>query len=396
MLVSQAWRDIINATPQLWTTLRIRHPRHFANPDRLLQQLKKSGECPLDVILKVPLGVTELQPTLALLHNHVRRFRVLNIDVPTPDIVDIIPPSIALTVGMSSGNAAPRLEELQIAIDDMEHMPTNEEQSYFEYAFHPTPRLRRLTFSPLRTPPPSSKFLSTVTALAIISGPEEPPTPVEQMLDTIAAIPHLETLEYSGYHIFSYQSTHSLEYPRIVPLPYLEAADVTVPGCGLDILQCLAVPNLRSLRLDGWRDEDFAEPWIDGNLTDVSASLKRLPQRAPCIRRLDLHRIEYLEAETFAWLFNQTDFARLEELRIEGSAITDTAFTRSLSHGPRLRRLELRNCEHVTGSALMSYMEARQLSGDGDFRLLLSGCLGVDAECLAQLSRLVTVDDADN
>jgi hypothetical protein len=62
-------------------------------------------------------------------------------------------------------------------------------------------------------------------------------------------------------------------------------------------------------------------------------------------------------------------FLRLEELHIEGSANTDTAFTQTSTHGPRPRRLELRGCENITGSALVAYVDVRKLSGH-DFRLV--------------------------
>ncbi|KAF8483245.1 hypothetical protein JB92DRAFT_3031917 [Gautieria morchelliformis] len=393
MRVCQFWRDIAKATPQLWTHLHIGHPHQFADPTGLWQWLKKSGECPLDVILNIPLGVVDLRPTLVLLPGHVRRFRVLNIEVPTSGIADTIFSSIALSEGRCNGNTAPLLEELCITIEDMSDTLVDEDQDYFEHAFYPSPRLRRLTISPLRLPAPSSKLLSTVSALMIVSGPDDQVTPIEGALNTIAAIPHLKYLKYSGYHFFSFQTSHSLDYPRVDVLPHLEEVDVTVPGCGLDILQCLEAPALRCVRLDGSREDGYAEDWHDEGVTNVSASLKRLPQRAPRIQRLDLHRIEELKADTCEWLFSQTDFAHLQELRIEGSTLTDAAFTQSSSLGPCLHRLELIDCEDITGNALIAYIEARQLSGHaGDLQLLVSGCPGVEDKHLAELSRFVTVE----
>jgi hypothetical protein len=167
------------------------------------------------------------------------------------------------------------------------------------------------------------------------------------MLNTIPAIPHIQDLKYSRYDVFSYQPTYSLDYPRLIPLPHLEVADVTVPGCGLNILQCFEAPALRSVRLDGWREYDYAEEWVDVGYTPVSASLKRLPQRAPNIRRLDLHCIEFLRPDTYDWLFSQTDFGHLEELRIEGSTITDTAFIQSCARGCQSMHLDSNNVSEM-------------------------------------------------
>ncbi|KAF8521990.1 hypothetical protein JB92DRAFT_2888694, partial [Gautieria morchelliformis] len=244
MLVSSSWRNMANATPQLWRHLHIRRPHQFADPAGLWKRLEKSGQCPLDVVLKVPPGVIDLQPTLALLHHHVRQFRVLDIDVPDPKIADTILPSLALSDGTSRGNPASLLEELRISIYEDPHASPDEHKLYFEHAFYPAPRLRNITLSALRLPPPSSKFLSTVATFAITTGTEDESPSVLSMLDSIEGVPHLKYLKYTGYEFFSYQNTYSLNHPRIVLLPHLEVVDVIVPGCGLDILQCLEAPSL--------------------------------------------------------------------------------------------------------------------------------------------------------
>jgi hypothetical protein len=116
------------------------HPHQFADSARLLERLKKLGEITLHVLLKVSLGFTELWPTLAL-HDHVRRFRILNIDVPTYNMVDTILSFITLSGGISTGNPAPLLEGLRIAIDNMnaEDMPASKDQPFFEHALYPSP-----------------------------------------------------------------------------------------------------------------------------------------------------------------------------------------------------------------------------------------------------------------
>ncbi|KAF8509452.1 hypothetical protein JB92DRAFT_2946653 [Gautieria morchelliformis] len=334
---------------RLWTHLHTGHPHQFADPTGLWQWLGKSGECSLDVVLKIPLGVTDLRPTLVLLHGHVRRFRVLNIDAPTSGIADATFSSIALSEGKCNGNTAPLPEELCITIDEV------------------------ITISSLRIPAPSSKLLSTASALMAVSGPDDQVTPIEWVLNTIAAIPHIKYLKYSGYHFVSFQTSHSLDYPQVKARPHLEEVDVTAPGCGFDILRCLEAPTLRSVCLDGSREDGYAEDWNDEGVANESASLKRLPQRAPRIQRLDL------------------------QLRIEGSTMTDEAFTQSSSLGPCLHRLELIDCDNITGNALIAYIEARQLSGHaGDFQLLVGGCPGVEDKHLAKVSLFVIVEGVDN
>jgi hypothetical protein len=391
--VCRAWREIANATPQLWTHVRITKPYQFAEPAGLSQWLKRSGECALDVAIMVPAEVTDLHPTLALLRGSVSRFRHLSIRVPNPDIIETVVTSIALSEP-TSGNPAPILEELHFAVEEVPVPGLHTRVPYFEYAFNPAPRLRRLTLPAERLPAPSSRLLSTISYLGIVGAPECQPPDVETMLDIITAVPRLRSFRYAGVDVLSFQPTFSLDYPRIVEVPYLQEIDVTVPGCGLDIIQLLHAPNLRSVRLDGWREHDFAQEWEDGDDTPVSASLKRLPQRAPCIRSIDICFLEFLQPETFEWLLNQTDFAQLEELLIEGSTITDAALTHSGKHRPHLRRLELRDCENITGIGLMAYIKDRQSIGLENLELLVDGCLGVTEDHLIQLSQLVNIQSS--
>jgi hypothetical protein len=242
------------------------------------------------VLLKASLGLTELWPTLALFHDHVRRFRILNIDVRTYDMVDTTFSAIAISRDIPNGNPAPLLDELRIAIN--RNTVDTEEQSYFEHAFYPSPRLHTLTVPSLKVPLSLSKFLSTVVALTIICQHNDDTSQfVGIALDTMETIPHLEfpnssgtehfqvqdisSLDYphvvslshlevadvtiphlefpnsSGTEHFQVQDISSLDYPHVVSLSHLEVADVTIPGPGLDILHCFQALTLRSVLLDG-------------------------------------------------------------------------------------------------------------------------------------------------
>ena len=69
----------------------------------------------------------------------------------------------------------------------------------------------------------------------------------------------------------------------------------------------------------------------------------------------------------------------------------DTALEKAVRHGP-LRRLELRSCSNVTGSALEDYITSRHFSVPEDFQLVISACPGVTGWDLAKLSQLVDVE----
>lgn len=75
--------------------------------------------------------------------------------------------------------------------------------------------------------------------------------PVEKLLPTVEAIPHRKQLRYNGNDTFSYSPLNGLNFPYIT-FPHLELVDLSVPACGLDILESLAAPNLKYVRLDGY------------------------------------------------------------------------------------------------------------------------------------------------
>jgi hypothetical protein len=168
--------------------------------------------------LTIPHKVPELGPTLALLHDHARRFRVLRVNATRPDIMDTI------LLSISEGNPTSLLEKLKFVIEPEEGiyddepeepMPLDPRQPFLEHAFYPAPRLWKLALSALRLPLPSSKLLSTVTSLTITAraGDDDEQPSVERMLDIIEATPHLESLKYYGCDLYSHQPTYTLNFP---------------------------------------------------------------------------------------------------------------------------------------------------------------------------------------
>jgi hypothetical protein len=158
-------------------------------------------------------------------------------------------------------------------------------------------------------------------------------------------------------------------------LPHLEEVDITVPGCGLDILQCLEAPTLRSVRLDGSREDGCAEEWHDEVLLCLHHSSACLSNHGAFRSSISIALRSCDRTHTIC----QTDFTYLEELRIKGLTITDEAFAQPSSHSHCQRRLELIGCEGITASGLIAYINARQPSVRAeDFQLLVSGCPGVE------------------
>jgi hypothetical protein len=60
------------------------------------------------------------------------------------------------------------------------------------------------------------------------------------------------------------------------PYDILISADISVPGCGLDIPRKLYARLLTNVRFDGWRKEYFGEDWVDTLTKSISKSLRLL------------------------------------------------------------------------------------------------------------------------
>lgn len=385
LLVSRCWRNSAYACPSLWHYVRILHSHQLASPDALSAFLERSKGHHLHVKLRITSQSVDLTPTLSLLHTNVHRFRVLSIDAPTMYHTDFIISYLSLTKTFI-GNPAPKLETLTATFS--EDPKTLTAVSYFENAFYPTPRLKQLALPALRLPSPSSGLLLTVTSLTIsgVCGHSS----VVKMLDTISATNCLTFLKYFGPEVYSYQKTSSVDYPRIIKLLHLSHLDVTVPGCGLDILLRIEAPALHSVRLDGRADD--IEEWEDSEETPVSDGLRRLSQRSPSIQSIEMCHIPYLPPETFSRAIHQADFLQLENLVIKGGSLDDESLTLPGSDNTSLTKLQLQDCQNITGDVLVSWSERQNFAACNGFTLRMSGCPGILEEHLVKMGQIITVE----
>jgi hypothetical protein len=120
----------------------------------------------------------------------------------------------------------------------------------------PSTHAPRLTV-PVRT----ALHVLSLTSLTVDVMPFYWQTPVDEIMDILDTTKDLLRFTYRGTDVFSYNGTARLDHPRIVSMPHLISADVSAPGCGLDILRALDAPFLTNARFDGWRDERFTEDW---------------------------------------------------------------------------------------------------------------------------------------
>ncbi|KAF8963858.1 hypothetical protein BDZ97DRAFT_1758244 [Flammula alnicola] len=90
--------------------------------------------------------------------------------------------------------------------------------------------------------------------------------------------------------------------------------------------------------------------------------------------------------EDYRYILSGEGFTNLEELVLDSMDITDDALTAGAGGPSSLKRLELRNCKHITGAGLLHFAQPRS----SDFLLSLEACQGVTKKDIETLSILRT------
>ena len=371
--MSQVWRQV--------ALVVFDNEKHFLDLARTRIQLSNSGNQPLDVRIKLSTDVKDTTPTANLLREHISRLQTLDIRVPTYET------AASLVSSIGEGKPAPLLERLDIVVEQnlSMHHPAF---TALPNAFYPCPRLTHLTIPGMPLPVRTAPHFLSLTSLTIDSMPFYPDIDIENIMDILASTKDLLHFTYRGRDVFSYNITSNLDYPRIVSMPHLISADVSAPGCGLDILRALNAPLLTNARFDGWRDEEAAEEWVDSLTKPISASLRRISERSPNLTRLELRSTVMLNpGDDYQWLMSDNAFPQLEVMRLDAADITDSALLLGACGMGSLKRLELRACEGVSGDGVLKFAEGR----NQNFELLIDACPGVKPEDLAKLSKLVKV-----
>jgi hypothetical protein len=171
-------------------------------------------------------------------------------------------------------------------------------------------------------------------------------------------------------------------------MPHLISADVSVPGCGLEILCKLDAPLLTNVRFDGWRMENFGEKWEDTLTRPISRALRVLSKRSPNLTHLELCSTEmHKPFNDYQWLMSNTAFPRLEVLRLCASDITDITLRLGAGKVRSLKRLELIACQGVSVNGILEFAKGRKQG----FELLIDACSGVKQEDIPKLTKFANV-----
>ena len=368
--------------------------KHFGIRDltHKLKWLKDLGDQPLDVHIRVPPNVNlkDSSPFVGL-RWCVSRFQRLCIRAPKHETAD------TLVNLIGEGTAAPLLERLDILVEKESSKPS----PVFTpnpNAFYPCPRLKHLTIPGFPLPSFNSPHFINLTSLTINAVPfhydDMYLNNTNRILDILDSTKNLHHFTYVDQDV---SNRLRLTKSRTISMPHLLSVDVSVPGCGLDILCVLDAPFLTNVRFDGWRNKKFTENW-NKSLTEpmISASLRQLSERSPNLTHLELRcTVMHNPHDDYLWLMSDdatssttgSAFPRLEVLRLYATDITDKFLRFGAGKMVSLKRLELLACMGVSGKGILKFVEGR----NRDFELLIEACPGVTQEDLEKLAEIVNV-----
>lgn len=372
MRVSQIWRRVAAST----NLVVFNEKKQFGDLERT--RLMLSGDQALDVQINVSTEVKFAPRTAKLLREHVSRIQTLNIRVPTDET------AVTLVSAIGEGNSAPLLERLDI------HLEQEDSNYYPKFislpnSFYPCPRLRHLTIPGIPLPVPTAPHFKSLTSLTIDATPFYYAMDLEGVLDILDSTKELQHFAYLGQDVFNYFRLKS----RDISMPHLVSANVSVPGCGLDIFCKLDAPRLTNVLFDGWRKERFAEEWVSTLTAPISKSLRILSERSRNLTHLELRSTQmYKPSDDYDWLMSYDAFGRLEVLRLYATDIADSNLQFVGKYGlVSLKRLELLACKGVSGDGILKFAKTRKQ----DFELLIDACPGVKPKDLTELRKWVKV-----
>jgi hypothetical protein len=212
--------------------------------------------------------------------------------------------------------------------------------------------------------------------------------PIDRIISFFSSTPALQHFVYKGCGQ-SYKIVTDLNAPYVVHLPDLITVDITAPGSGGDILCRINVPALTDAHLDGFLAHNFEGPQEGFPAESLTETVLLLSMRTRNLRCLTLEHMEILETPgCFEMIFNDVSFPQLEEVLLIMTDITDEALMNARRNSG-LKKLELRDCEWVTGTGLLEFVRRR----GSDFSLSLQGCrnLNITQEDMDAISEMIKV-----
>ncbi|KAF7365267.1 hypothetical protein MVEN_00398500 [Mycena venus] len=402
--VSKLWREVVQSSPRIWQQLYLNDRSTITSARRQAELwMQKVYPLTFDVHLDVSQSSGLVLPLLSPLLPKLNCWRHFTMTGKREESIDL------------SGTLPEYVDPLVIAIQDPDQIDPEEEEGY---------GLPRLTFTssspdsewftmnaPYLAPLHFTTIVMTEYSLTILTQPRA-------VLGFLAACPALQVFFFTGWQHDDERLHSPLPVARLPSLRSLHLRST----CGTrSLLSHIDAPALIELHLSHlnvdfqlagavaehgylWEDgdsEDEANDFSRSKFSDhaTGMGLRRLLLRSnPPLRVLDMDWSD-MRTKDFTWVFGRLE--KLESFFIEASDMSDKVIEllRPFRTGPpringrqqvrvrlpRLKSLELSNCNELSGDALLSVLSERikttdrmvsedEWEGDTLEEVIIGGC----------------------
>lgn len=350
--VCAVWREAAKA-PSVWSHVYIDCDKGdpVARCSLWLQMARQSS---LDITFRTSEQLSVVDAVLLALSGHTPYWRSFTLEAPTVHTANYVLNRIS--------NPGPRLNEVVVNIGDSSvtfpHTDLIQGQSQIlglSTAFATAPNLRNLVLTTDICQ--SWTSLPQITRLTLqlnnCQFSAARPIVASEIIRVLSDSPNLEefalTIARDDSRDFQLEETG-----EAIVLPELKVLQLCLPIPFMAFIQHMRTPKLTHLHM---RCPDV----MQGFATDATRTALRqfLEQSAPPLQVMELYDVD-ISQEDFLFCFNL--LSSLEELRLHGSdIIDDTLEYLSPSFGllPKLSKLDLRWCGHVTGFELEELARSR-------------------------------------
>ncbi|OCH95841.1 hypothetical protein OBBRIDRAFT_440041 [Obba rivulosa] len=372
--VSRAWRKAARA-PRVWSHVYV----DFDSPKvlwRVRSWLANARQAPLHITLTESWNAHGplLHEVMDMLVQHIPQWHTLSVESRTIQHANAL-------FSYLTGPAA-NLREVDIVTEFHFHNELDGEHNdiiSLQDAFKPeyTPNLSRIRYESNVLPataifPPHIHDLH----LKVTESPSARALSAASIIMLLESLPSLRSLSLEMPLFYEQPFVPEIEQSRTVTLPDLESLTLYGPTDLNEVLHHFRCPALRFLYLRSLEEMGYRQEPIGPSL------LNFIQGSQPPLELLELHDIDLTPA---AFSASFVALSNLRELRLHESSISDE--TVRLLHGPgalcpRLSRLDLRWCGHLSGRALVELVRSRNIV---DLERAASGGSGGQADPITEI-----------
>ncbi|KAF9782964.1 hypothetical protein BJ322DRAFT_1143368 [Thelephora terrestris] len=371
--VCSTWRAAAHFHPSVWSRITVnldtRDPicwtKHWLT-------MARQASLHVAIVHTVPTAI--LGQVMALLLEHSEQWASLTLDLHFADTRQVL---------AMCNNRFTRLGSIRVSLfvsEGLDALAEQEGATGFVHAFQDAPRLDSITIlgniMPRDLPP-------RLTSLRIEyddpSGHSiESPSSI---IEALRNLPDLETLTLQLGVMYPVSLSPAgipfIELPKLKSITYED-----LRTGGFQVLRHLAAPSLVQLYAYIRPDTEDYEPPI---------YLVALLENSPLVETLELEGVDIWRTE---WLSIFPRLPKLQKLHLHDSEIDDTVIERMFGESglcPDLRRIDLRWCQHVSGTTLVQLVESRMKNGGcGIEEVAAIGCSLFTKQDALQLASLTT------